>query len=111
MEEYLNVNLKKTLKKEPMTPIPQKICSYTAIFFFLNTVGMWKKTVELNAILVWWHMRKEITEKKLTKDYVQLVRQKRQAYVKQTDTFHWGYQRKLEEQLARKRLKSKFKKK
>ena len=45
--------------------------------------------------------------KKLTKDYVQLVRQKRQAYVKQTKTFHWGYQRELEEQLARKRFKSK----
>ena len=42
-------------------------------------------------------MRKEITEKK---------RQKRQAYVKQTKTFHWGYQRQLEEQLTRKRFKS-----
>ena len=56
-------------------------------------------------------MRKEITEKNLTKDHVQLVRQKRQAYLKQTKTFHWGYQRKLEEQLARKRFKSKLKKK
>ena len=31
---------------------------------------------------------RKLREKKLTKDYVQLVRQKGQAYVKQTKTFH-----------------------
>ena len=54
---------------------------------------------------------RKLRKKNLTKDYVQLVRQKRRAYVKQTKTFHWGYQCELVEQLARKRFKSKFKKK
>ena len=54
---------------------------------------------------------RKLRKKNLTKDHVQLVRHKRQAYVKQTKTFNWGYQRELEEQLARKRFKSKFKKK
>ena len=91
-----------------MTPMPQNICCYTAISFFecgwyVKKDGGAKCNFGLAADVQGNY------GKDLTKDYIKFVRQKRQAYVKQNKTFHRGYQRELEEQLAKKRFKSKSK--
>ena len=42
----------------------------------------------------------------LSQNYVKVVREKRQYYVQQNKTFLWGFQREIEEQMAKKRFKS-----